>query len=179
MDVGTNCKEQIRTRVFDTPCGPMIIGESAGKLCLCDWMKEEREDVRKRVVKYLGKFSAVAQGDSPALDKWANQITDWFVDSSVKLPDDIVPTGTSFQLSVWKSMRSIPAGTTMSYKELARAAGCPNAIRAVASACRANLLSIIIPCHRVVRWSGDIGEYAGGRDAKQWLLNHEGAKTKK
>ena len=83
------------------------------------------------------------------------------------------PGGEFFQ-SVWKVMRKIPAGKTMSYAELAKRAGSENAVRAAGSACARNLIAPIIPCHRVVKSGGALGNYAYGVDKKQWLLSHEG-----
>ena len=83
------------------------------------------------------------------------------------------PGGDFFQ-SVWKVMRKIPAGKTMSYADLAKRAGSENAVRAAGSACARNLVAPIIPCHRVVKSGGALGNYAYGVEKKQWLLSHEG-----
>jgi methylated-DNA-[protein]-cysteine S-methyltransferase len=89
--------------------------------------------------------------------------------------DDIeVETGgTPFQRSVWEALRQIPAGATISYAQLAANVGRPTAMRAVGAANGANPVSIIIPCHRVVRSDGDLCGYGGGRDRKRWLIDHE------
>jgi methylated-DNA-[protein]-cysteine S-methyltransferase len=83
--------------------------------------------------------------------------------------------GTPFQRAVWAALRRIPAGTTCSYTDLARAVGAPNAVRAVGAANGANPVAVIIPCHRVVRSDGSLGGYGGGLDRKRWLLEHEKA----
>ena len=72
-------------------------------------------------------------------------------------------------------MRKIPAGKTMSYAELAKRAGSPSAVRAAGSACARNLIAPIIPCHRVVKTGGDLGNYGYGLDVKEELLLFEGA----
>lgn len=77
--------------------------------------------------------------------------------------------GTPFQMKVWKHLRSIPYGQTMSYQAVAKAIGHPKAVRAVGTACKKNPLPILIPCHRVVSSTGKIGEYAGGRLRKAKL----------
>jgi methylated-DNA-[protein]-cysteine S-methyltransferase len=84
------------------------------------------------------------------------------------------PGGEFFQ-SVWKVMRKIPAGKTMSYAELAKRAGSENAVRAAGSACARNLIAPIVPCHRVVKSGGALGNYGFGLDTKEWLLRFEGA----
>ncbi len=84
------------------------------------------------------------------------------------------PGGEFFQ-SVWKVMRKIPAGKTMSYAELAERAGSENAVRAAGSACARNLIAPIIPCHRIVKSGGALGNYGYGLGVKETLLRFEGA----
>ena len=81
--------------------------------------------------------------------------------------------GTPFQQMVWKGLRAIPYGETVSYAELARRIGRPGASRAVGSANGRNPIAIVIPCHRVIAADGTIGGYGGGLDRKEWLLQHE------
>jgi methylated-DNA-[protein]-cysteine S-methyltransferase len=94
---------------------------------------------------------------------------------------DHVPTtanGTAFQQRVWKELRTIPAGTTVSYGELARRIGSPEACRAVGLANGANPIGIIVPCHRVIGSSGKLTGYGGGIERKRWLLAHEGVTSR-
>jgi len=74
---------------------------------------------------------------------------------------------------VWTRLRLIPAGTTLSYGELARRVGNPSASRAVGMANASNPITLIVPCHRVVRTGGSIGGYYYGTEVKRWLLQHE------
>ncbi|MBM3231294.1 methylated-DNA--[protein]-cysteine S-methyltransferase [Candidatus Peregrinibacteria bacterium] len=80
---------------------------------------------------------------------------------------------TDVQRDVWEALMGVPFGETVTYAELAKAAGHPGAARAVGTAMRLNPLVIIVPCHRVVPEGGGIGEYARGVNRKEWLLNHE------
>jgi len=89
----------------------------------------------------------------------------------LSLPLDV--RGTAFQQRVWQALREIPAGATVSYAEIARRIGLPQAIRAVAGACAANNLAVAIPCHRVVRHDGAVSGYAWGVERKRALLEHE------
>lgn len=89
----------------------------------------------------------------------------------IDLPLDI--KGTAFQEQVWNALRDIPPGQTVSYSELAARIGKPKATRAVASACAANKLAVVIPCHRVVRNDGSLSGYRWGLDRKGQLLRHE------
>lgn len=84
--------------------------------------------------------------------------------------------GTDLQRAVWKELTKIPYGETISYEELANRVGKPKAVRAVASAVGENPLSIVIPCHRIILKSGEIGEYHWGSDIKEKLLAYEQAK---
>lgn len=83
--------------------------------------------------------------------------------------------GAKFSQSIWKTLRKIPAGKTWSYAELAKRSGTPDAIRAAGTACGNNLIAPIIPCHRVVKSGGALGNYGYGVKIKEWLLRHEGA----
>ncbi len=83
--------------------------------------------------------------------------------------------GPSFSQAAWKAMRKVKAGKTLSYSELANRAGSPAAVRAAGSACAKNAIVIVVPCHRIVKTGGALGNYAYGLDVKEWLLRHEGA----
>lgn len=89
------------------------------------------------------------------------------------LPLDV--RGTAFQQRVWQALREIPAGSTMSYAEIAERIGAPKAVRAVAQACAANAIAVAIPCHRVVRNDGNLSGYRWGVERKRQLLDREQA----
>lgn len=109
----------------------------------------ESKAVRDRLTAYFG-------GDVDALDAI-----------------DVAPEGTLFKQLVWKSLREIRAGETISYGELAARVGAPGAARAVGTANATNPICLIIPCHRVIRAGGELGGYGFGVDRKRWLLAHE------
>ncbi|MCT4716507.1 bifunctional DNA-binding transcriptional regulator/O6-methylguanine-DNA methyltransferase Ada [Enterobacteriaceae bacterium H18W14] len=92
------------------------------------------------------------------------------------LPLDI--QGTAFQQQVWQALRAIPPGETVSYQKIAERIGKPGAVRAVAGACAANRLAVVIPCHRVVRNDGTLSGYRWGVERKQQLLNIEAGQRK-
>lgn len=81
--------------------------------------------------------------------------------------------GTEFQKRVWDALRTIPVGSTVTYTQLATALGTPNAVRAVASACAANMIAVIVPCHRVIRADGGMADYRWGVHRKAQLLQRE------
>lgn len=91
---------------------------------------------------------------------------------------DTIPVrtaGTAFQQAVWRALRDIPCGTTLTYSALARRIGQPAAVRAVGAANGANPVGVVVPCHRVIGANGTLTGYGGGIERKRWLLAHEGA----
>ncbi len=90
-----------------------------------------------------------------------------------ELPLDLA--GTAFQLRVWEALRRIPSGETRTYSQVAAEIGAPRAVRAVGSACGANHVALIVPCHRVIRQDGSLGGYRWGLDVKEALLRAERA----
>jgi methylated-DNA-[protein]-cysteine S-methyltransferase len=83
--------------------------------------------------------------------------------------------GAGFSQSAWKAMRKVKAGKVLSYGDLADRAGSPAAVRAAGSACAKNAIVLVVPCHRIVKTGGALGNYAYGLVKKEWLLRHEGA----
>lgn len=86
---------------------------------------------------------------------------------------EVAQRGTDFQHRVWRELQKIPYGITVSYSEIARRIGHPRSVRSVANAIGANRISILIPCHRVVRAGGETGGYRGGVDTKKFLIEME------
>lgn len=82
--------------------------------------------------------------------------------------------GAAFSQAAWKAMRKIGAGKVISYADLAAKAGSPAAVRAAGSACANNAIMLVVPCHRIVKTGGALGNYACGVSKKEWLLRHEG-----
>jgi AraC family transcriptional regulator, regulatory protein of adaptative response / methylated-DNA-[protein]-cysteine methyltransferase len=91
--------------------------------------------------------------------------------TGLDLPLDV--RGSAFQHRVWQALREIPAGTTMTYSDIAAKIGSPRATRAVAQACASNGIAVAIPCHRVVRKNGDLAGYRWGIERKRELLTRE------
>lgn len=108
---------------------------------------------------------------SESVRKEMKSVMDYFDGQLLSLPLDI--GGTGFQRRVWSALLQIPYGETRSYNEVARMIGNPRAYRAVANACAANPVPLIVPCHRVVRSDGGLGGYALGMDRKKYLLEME------
>jgi methylated-DNA-[protein]-cysteine S-methyltransferase len=85
----------------------------------------------------------------------------------------LAPVGTPFQLEAWAALRTIPFGETSTYARQAERIGRPSAVRAVGAANGRNPIPIVVPCHRVIGSNGSLTGFAGGLEAKRWLLDHE------
>jgi methylated-DNA-[protein]-cysteine S-methyltransferase len=116
-------------------------------------------------------YSTQQSGDGT--DDAEQQLQEYLSGNRVNFDLRVRPEGTLFQKQVWEEMQKIPFGETVTYAELAKRVGRPEAWRAVANACGKNPIVIVIPCHRVVGSYGKLGGYSGGLDKKQWLLQHE------
>ncbi len=113
----------------------------------------------------------------PVLAVARRELSEYFAGERTSFETPLAPPairgGTRFQHAVWEALLAIPFGETRSYREIARAIGRPNAVRAVGAANGLNPISIFVPCHRVVGSDGSLTGYAGGIEGKQWLLAHE------
>ncbi len=119
------------------------------------------------------RFAGAERADPDELTDRVLQALDSVTDD-VDIPVD--PKGTDFQKSVWRALRDIPVGATVTYSELARRIGRPDSVRAVAAACGANPIAVIVPCHRVIGKDGSLTGYAWGIEKKRMLLEREKAR---
>ncbi len=107
---------------------------------------------------------------NPILVEAEKQLNEYFEGRRVSFSVPLHPTGTEFQSRVWEALRTIPFGETRSYGQIAAQVNNPRGVRAVGAANGKNLISIIVPCHRVIGASGDLTGFAGGLDVKAQLL---------
>ncbi len=158
---------------FHTPYGELVLGESGGELCLCDWKyRKMREQIDSRI--QTGLQAEFKLEETDLLDEAKSQLNEYFAKERTTFDLPLLFVGSDFQKSVWEKLLTIPYGKTTSYLELSRTLGDEKAIRAVATANGANAISIIVPCHRVIGSDGSLTGYAGGLNAKQKLLQLEG-----
>jgi methylated-DNA-[protein]-cysteine S-methyltransferase len=149
--------------IIETPIGALsALLDDEGKLVELHFDKQSK----------LGKSepTPATVNDSPVAD----QLAEYFSGRRTTFDLKLALRGTAFQLDVWQALREIAYGDTISYAELARRIGKPNAVRAVGAANGANPIPVIIPCHRVIGSNGTLTGYGGGIERKQWLLAHEG-----
>jgi methylated-DNA-[protein]-cysteine S-methyltransferase len=157
---------------FDSPCGPLsIVFDLDDILYHLDF--PDQGDRQARLLTRRFKLYNLTPAFSTHIK---DAILSYLKGDAVALDRISVQSGgTAFQQSVWRALKTIPYGRTVSYSELAKQIGNPNAIRCVARANALNPLSLIYPCHRVIGKDGTLTGYAGGLARKEWLLRHEGA----
>lgn len=158
--------ETIRWTIAATSLGPMLVAATARGLCRVSF----DEDADALAARFPA--ATIAPGDA-ALKAMAAAVVALVEGHGVDadLPLDV--RGTAFQEAIWQALRTIPPGATLSYAELAARAGRPGAVRAAGTACGANHLAVVIPCHRVTRTDGATGGYAYGPERKRALLDRE------
>lgn len=168
---------QIHIQPYSSPCGELLLGSLGDELCLCDWADNPKLPAARRRLEQAFPGAEPVAAPSPVTELAAQELSEYFAGKRRAFSVPLLPVGTEFQKAVWRALlRSIPYGKTLSYAALAQIAiGRPEAARAVAAAVGANHISIIVPCHRVVGRSGKLTGYAGGLEAKQFLLQLEAA----
>jgi AraC family transcriptional regulator, regulatory protein of adaptative response / methylated-DNA-[protein]-cysteine methyltransferase len=133
-----------------------------------------------QLIEELGKEYPRAEineaGDS--FQRWVKEIVQRVEGNPPRMELPLDLQATAFQRRVWQELQRIPRGTTRTYSQVARALGRPKAVRAVARACAMNPVSIVVPCHRVIRGDGNLAGYRWGLSRKQQLLAQEAAATK-
>ncbi|MCY3676927.1 MAG: methylated-DNA--[protein]-cysteine S-methyltransferase [Gemmatimonadetes bacterium] len=154
---------------LDTPLGPMTAGATDEGVCLLEFAEGE----------------ATADGNATPgeplrdglggrhLKALETQLAEYFAGARRDFDLPLALAGTDFQHRVWRQLQRVPFGETITYDELARRAGSPGASRAAGQANGSNPVAIVVPCHRVIRASGETGGYAGGPDRKRRLLELE------
>lgn len=162
--------------VLETPLGTMMIGATDRGICFAQFGDSESQ-LHERLRREYARATVAAMRKPYHRDYagWVTAIQGYLSGerTSLDLPLDV--TGTAFQLRVWKYLQSIPFGTVQSYGEIAKALGKPTASRAVGNAVGRNAVALVIPCHRVIRGSGEIGGYKWGGARKRTLLDLERA----
>ena len=161
------------TETLTTPIGELVlICDEAGRLRATDWTNYD-ERMHRLLARHYGKnhFTLTPAENTSSLALAIAAYFEGDIHAIDSLP--VGTEGTVFQKSVWQALRSIPAGQTISYGELALRLGKPAAVRAVGLANGANPIGVVVPCHRVIGANGSLTGYGGGLTRKRWLLHHE------
>lgn len=161
---------EITYTTSDCPLGRLLVASTPKGLCMVSIAKSDR-DLESRLKSSFP--SARIESDDRGMSKMVTAVKRRMAGKDLDEKMSLDLHGTPFQVEVWKEMLRIPAGKTKSYAEVARNIGRPKAFRAVAQACGANPIPVVVPCHRVVASNG-LGGYTGGIDRKIFLLKAEG-----
>jgi AraC family transcriptional regulator of adaptative response/methylated-DNA-[protein]-cysteine methyltransferase len=161
---------------LQTPIGLMVVGATDRGICFVGFGDKLDDLVQKLTREYnKARIEPMREPYHPDFQSWTDAISRYLAGEAPcpDLPLDI--RATAFQVRVWKYLQTIPPGDVESYGEVAAAIGRPNAARAVANACARNPAAVLIPCHRVIRGSGELGGYRWGLARKRRLIDNERA----
>lgn len=157
---------------YESPAGTMIIGDYCGQICMADWadsrwhLRNKDKLTRTLNARFINRHTALTE-------RTVAQLNEYFNGQRREFDLPLLPVGTEFRKDVWHALTGIGYGHTTTYAEIAMLINAPKSVRAVASAIGDNMISIIIPCHRVIGRSGSLTGYAGGLNAKSALLDLE------
>ncbi len=160
-------------RTVDTPVGPLLLAATPAGLVRVAFEREGHDEVLADLAVDVSPRILRA----PArLDDVTRQLDEYFTGKRHRFEVSVdLQLAHGFRRTVLDRLRDLAYGTTASYAAIAAASGSPAAVRAVGSACAHNPVPVVVPCHRVVRSDGTIGQYLGGTEAKQLLLDLEAA----
>ena len=156
---------------FESPLGPLLLMSDGQSLTGLHTDSDKHRPAMRP--------DWIRDDDAVPFSEVKAQLRAYFEGRLTEFDLPLAPQGTAFQLRVWQELRGIPCGETISYAELARRIGNPNASRAVGMANSRNPISIIVPCHRVIGADNSLTGYAGGLERKRMLLAHEAASAGK
>ncbi|MEI7814958.1 MAG: methylated-DNA--[protein]-cysteine S-methyltransferase [Coriobacteriia bacterium] len=169
--------EIVRYALVDSSLGRLLVATTDCGVCLTAFGESDAELAAEATRRFPRGTIELAEGGPP---DWVEAVVELIdapagpdASAAARLPLDM--RGTDFQRQVWAALREIPRGRTVTYSQLAATIGRPTATRAVASACGANPLAVIVPCHRVIGADGSLRGYRWGLQRKQILLDREGA----
>ncbi len=159
-----------------TAIGVLVIGATDRGICFLQFGRDAGEMVAALRREYPNaEITPAAAPEHPQLQLWIEAIRGYLAGETSRLDLPLDVRATAFQMRVWKYLQAIPYGSLESYGEVAAGIGQPRAARAVARACASNRVALVIPCHRVIRGSGDLGGYRWGIERKRMLIDTERA----
>jgi AraC family transcriptional regulator of adaptative response/methylated-DNA-[protein]-cysteine methyltransferase len=166
-------RAEIRFAVGECSLGSILVARSERGVCAI-FLGDDPDALTRELQDRFPRATLI--GADPAFEDVVAKVVGLIEapGTGVDLPLDV--RGTAFQQRVWRALRAIPAGSTASYREIARRIGAPRAVRAVAHACAVNPVAVAIPCHRVVRSDGGLAGYRWGVERKRELLEREAAR---
>lgn len=161
--------DPVRYLMTDCTLGRLLVAANSAGVCLAFVV----DDPDAAITELQSHFPDAMTSDDEQLTQWAEAFARHVDDPTTGLAVPLDIQGTDFRKRVWAELQRIPPGTTITYTELAERCGCPESVRAVASACAANLIAVAIPCHRVIRSDGSLSGYRWGIERKRMLIERE------
>ena len=158
---------------MDSPVGPVWVATTEAGLCAVGLGSGQPENLFAWLARHISAEPPCE--DATILAAALTQLSEYFSGNRYEFDLPLDVRGTAFQQAVWAELMRIPYGATITYGEIARRIGRPEAARAVGAAVGANPLPILIPCHRVIGVGGSLTGYGGGLEVKAALLRLEGA----
>ena len=168
MSVDRNPK--VSYHIGDSILGRLLIAATSKGLCGLMWGDSDRE-LLEALAGRFGRCTLLHSLENP--QQWSEPVNRYLNGEPVDLSFLLDQEGTDFQRTVWARIQTIPLGWTLTYANLATILGHPGSARAVANACAANFVALVIPCHRVIRSNGGLGGYRWGLQRKRRLLSLE------
>src|SRR5579862_1250519 len=165
---------EISYAALTTPVGLMMIGATDRGVCFVQFGEDEAALLARLRAEYRNAaIEPMRAPGHPQFAAWVEAIGRHLRGEQphLELPLDI--RATAFVMRVWKYLQTIPYGEVRSYREVAEGIGAPKAVRAVANACASNPVAVVVPCHRVIRESGELGGYRWGEERKRALIDAE------
>jgi AraC family transcriptional regulator of adaptative response/methylated-DNA-[protein]-cysteine methyltransferase len=169
--------ESIAYAVRGTTMGPLLMAATDRGVCFAQFGASEAALIGQLKNEFPNASHVPSRmSDSRELDAWIKAFEAHLSGDAPRpdLPLDL--RGTAFQIRVWRFLLQVPQGRVLSYAELAAGIGTPRAVRAAASACAANKIAVLVPCHRVLRADGGLGGYRWGLERKRVLIDQERAR---
>ena len=166
---------QIDYALTKTSLGVLLVAATERGVCAVKLGDNEKYLEEALNSEYPAAERKRAAAPSSELQTWVDAVVAAIDGTSARSDVPLDVQASAFQWKVWRELQRIPFGQTRSYSEIAQAIGSPRAVRAVASACANNRVALLIPCHRVIRQSGDLGGYRWGLERKRKLLEKERA----
>lgn len=165
----SQARDTVTIDCFESPVGLLIAGATSEAVVLLEF--SDQESLEGQLATLRQRFTApIVAGRNRWLTELRQQLAEYFASQRRDIELPLQYPGTPFQQTVWSTLLQIPYGETWSYLDLAHRIGDPKATRAVGTANGMNPIAIVIPCHRVVNASGELGGYGGGLWRKQILL---------
>jgi len=169
--------ERIAYAVRHTAMGPLLMAATARGICFAQFGESEAALIAQLKSEFPdATLTPPGMAQSQELNAWIDALGAHLAGDAPRPELALDLRGSAFQLRVWRFLLQLPDGKVLSYAQLAAGIGAPRAVRAAASACAANRIAMLIPCHRVLRGDGGLGGYRWGLERKRNLIERERAR---